>query len=74
MGSFRCPGRSRTFRENRGETPGILRLILEFALFGAATWMMFDLGRDRLGRIMGAAILVHYILSYDRIAWLIKQK
>lgn len=56
------------------QTPGIIRFLMELVLLGAATWMFFDLGRDRLGWIMGAVILLHYILSYDRIAWLVKQK
>jgi hypothetical protein len=55
-------------------TPGIIRLLMELLLFGAATWMLFNLGKDRLGWILGSVTLLHYIVSYDRLAWLIKQK
>ncbi|MCK5694837.1 MAG: YrdB family protein, partial [Bacteroidales bacterium] len=56
------------------QTPGILRLLMELGLFGAAAWMMLDLGYSTLAIIFGVTVLVHYILSYDRIAWLLKQK
>ena len=56
------------------QTPGIIRLMLELALFGAAAWMQLDLGHSLLALILGVAITVHYLVSYDRIAWLLKQK
>ena len=56
------------------QTLGILRLLLELGLFGAAAWMLLDLGYSTLAIIFGVTVLVHYILSYDRIAWLLKQK
>jgi len=55
------------------QTPGTLRLILELALFGAAIWMLFSLGYSIPGWILGATILFHYIISYKRIRWLLKQ-
>jgi hypothetical protein len=56
------------------QTPGTIRLILELLLFGAATWMLHSLGYSTLGFIFGGVVILHYILSYDRIAWLLKQK
>ena len=55
-------------------TPGLVRLILELTLFGAATWMLLDLGFLKLGWIFLAVVTLHYSTSYDRIAWLLKQK
>jgi len=55
-------------------TPGLIRLILELLLFGMATWMLFDLGYARIWWIFGAATVIHYASSYDRVAWLLKQK
>ena len=55
-------------------TPGIIRLILELALFGTAAWMLLDLGHSKWAIIFGSVLLLHYIFSYDRIAWLLKQK
>jgi hypothetical protein len=55
-------------------TPGAARLVLELALFAAAVWMLIGLGRSTLGFIFGGAVLLHYILSWERIIWLLKQK
>jgi len=55
-------------------TPGWIRLILELALFGTAAWMQINLGYSLIGWIFGGVVLVHYIISWDRIAWLLKQK
>jgi hypothetical protein len=52
--------------------PGIVRLLLELAFFGSAIWALFTLNPP-YGWVFGAAVLLHYILSYDRIVWLIKQ-
>lgn len=56
------------------QTPGIIRLVLELALFGAAAWMQLDMDHSLLALILGLAITLHYIVSYERIAWLLKQK
>ena len=55
-------------------TPGIVRLLLELILFGAAAWMMLDLDYSLIALIFGSAVVIHYFLSFDRIAWLLKQK
>ena len=55
-------------------TPGPIRLVLELVLFGAAAWMLFDLESLKLGWIFSTVVLIHYVSSYDRIAWLLKQK
>jgi hypothetical protein len=53
--------------------PGMMRLALELALFAFATWALYDAGYTRLGAIFGVIVLIHYAISYDRIAWLIRQ-
>ena len=55
------------------QTPGIIRLLLELILFGAAGWMMLDLDYTTVALIFGVAVVIHYFLSFDRIAWLLKQ-
>lgn len=52
---------------------GWIRLLLELAFFTFACWAFFDLGYHTLYWIFGAIVLIHYILSYDRIIWLLKQ-
>ena len=56
------------------QTPGILRLILELGLFGAAAWMILDLDYSLIALIFGLTAVIHYFVSFDRIAWLLKQK
>ena len=52
--------------------PGLIRLLLELSIFSSATWALFTLN-PTYGWIFGLVTLVHYILSYDRIAWLLKR-
>jgi hypothetical protein len=52
---------------------GMLRLALECGFFAFATWALSDLKFGRLTVIFGAAVVVHYALSYDRIRWIIEQ-
>jgi len=53
--------------------PGILRLAIELAIFSIATWALFELGYSNLAWIYGTIVAIHYLISYDRISWLIKQ-
>lgn len=54
-------------------TPGILRLILELAIFGLGVWCLFSAGQPTWGWILGILVVLHYATSYDRIIWLLKQ-
>ena len=51
---------------------GLLRLTIELAFFTLATWALHDLGYTSLSWIIGIIIIIHYIISYDRIKWLLK--
>jgi len=53
--------------------PGILRLTFELALFAFATWALYDVRLVTFAWILGIAVATHYISSYDRILWIIKQ-
>ncbi|MHA4809821.1 YrdB family protein [Flavitalea flava] len=48
------------------EIPGMLRLLLEWILFGFAVWALHDLGHTLLSWIMAVILVLHYIVSYDR--------
>jgi len=52
--------------------PGIIRLVIELAFFALAVWALQDIGFTRLSWIVGIIVAIHYIISYDRIMWLIK--
>jgi hypothetical protein len=56
------------------QTPGPVRLILELSLFGVAAWMLFDLGLSLPAWIFSGLVLAHYLISWDRMAWLLKQR
>ncbi len=51
-------------------TPGIIRLAIEIAVFSFATWSLYDLGFIKLSLTLGVIVALHYIISYDRIIWL----
>ena len=53
--------------------PGLLRLVIELAVFVLAIWMLYDMGYIWLSWTMGIMVAIHYITSYDRIQWLIAQ-
>ena len=53
--------------------PGALRLLLELLFFSFAVWCLFDLGYSKAGKIFGLLVLVHYVISGDRIKWLLKK-
>ena len=53
--------------------PGIVRLLLELGFFAASTWALFAIGASTLGWIFGVTVLIHYVISYDRILWLLRR-
>jgi len=52
--------------------PGIVRLLLEAAIFGGAIWALYAAGRGNWGLIYGVIVLVHYLLSYDYVIELLR--
>jgi hypothetical protein len=55
------------------QVAGWIRLILELAFFSFACWALYDMKYQTIYQVFGAIVLIHYILSYDRIIWLLKQ-
>lgn len=54
--------------------PGVLRLVLEFCLFGFAAWALYDAASTVLALILAGLTIVHYALSFDRVIWLIRRQ
>lgn len=52
---------------------GVVRLLLEVAFFSLATWGLVSAGATRPAWIFGALVLIHYLVSYDRLRWLLRQ-
>jgi hypothetical protein len=68
-GIFRVPG-------DPGEAPvavpGVVRLVLEAAFFSFAVWALGDVGADGQALALGALVVVHYLISYDRVIELLR--
>lgn len=69
-GVFRVP-------DDPGPAPvrlsGVGRLLLEAIFFGTAVAALLAAGRPTFAAIFGAAIVIHYGLSWDRLTWLVRQ-
>ena len=52
--------------------PGALRLLLELAVFGFAIWSLFNIGARTPAIVLATIILLHYLVSYERVLWLIR--
>ena len=53
--------------------PGIMRLVIELAIFGLAVWALYDMGYTSFSWVFAIIVALHYIASYDRIRWLVAQ-
>ena len=71
-GIFAVPGDPSRSGSPLVAVPGALRLGLEAAFFAFAVWALYRLGNISLARTTAAALAVHYAVSYDRLAWLIR--
>lgn len=72
-GVFAVPGDPSRSGSTVVAVPGLLRLLLELAVFGAAVTALTWVDAPRAAAIVGGAVVVHYALSWDRIAWLLRQ-
>ena len=53
--------------------PGWLRLLLEAVYFSSAVWCLYAAGEGYLGLAFGVIVIVHYLVAYDRVIWLLKE-
>jgi hypothetical protein len=72
-GTFAVPDDPSRSGHARVPVPGIVRLIVELAFFSSAAWSLFAVGATMLGWVYCIAVLIHYVVSYDRVAWLVRQ-
>ena len=72
-GTFAVPGDPSRSGEAPVPIPGVQRLVLELSLFAFAAWALCDAGSTLLAAILAGITIVHYVLSYDRVTWLIRQ-
>lgn len=72
-GTFRVPGDASASGQAVVAVPGLVRLAMELALFGGATWGLYAAGAVRSALIFGVVTGIHYALSYDRVIWLLQR-
>jgi len=53
---------------------GGVRLVIELVFFAFATWTLCQLRLIFLSALMGITVVLHYLVSYQRVLWLIRQK
>ena len=68
---FAVPGDPSRGGDGLVHVPGLIRLGLECGVFGFAIWTLNALGQTPFAIAYGVAVVVHYALSYERIAWLL---
>jgi hypothetical protein len=54
--------------------PGWLRLIIELGIFGVAAYGIWVSGSRALAETLITAVVITYVLSYDRARWLLRQR
>ena len=54
-------------------TPGVIRFAIELVFFAFAAWSLYDMGFNKVSLAFGIIVVLHYIISYDRILWLMSQ-
>ena len=70
-GTFNVPGDPSRSGKAPVKVPGWLRLLIELAIFGAAALAWFAVGPTTVAIVFSATAAIHYIVSYDRIRWLL---
>ncbi len=55
------------------QVSGLLRLLLEILFFGLAVGLLFAAQQPAPALIFGGIVLFHYLISYDRVIWLLSQ-
>ncbi len=53
--------------------PGVIRLVLEALYFGGSVLALFAARQTLWAWVYGIIVMVHYVLSYDRIVWMLKR-
>ena len=53
---------------------GIIRLVIELVLFGFGSFFFYDLNKPIHAIYFSLAFILHNIVGYQRILWLVKQK
>ncbi len=69
-GVFNVPGDQSRSGEAPVPVPGIVRLLVEGAVFASGALLLSPVSATA-AMILGLAVAIHYLLSVDRIRWLL---
>ena len=69
--TFTAPDDPSRGGEGLVHVPGVVRLALELAMFGFASWALADLEHTVVAIGYGTAVTAHYAISHARVAWLL---
>ena len=72
-GVFNVPGDPSRSGKAPVVVPGVLRLAIEFSVFGCGGFALFDMDQGYLGVGYIVAVIVHYAFSHERLKWLINR-
>ena len=73
-GTFRTPDDRSASGRAPIAVPGWVRLLLEWFIFSWAVWSLLQTGNSSAAYLLAGFTLLHYLISYDRIAWLLQQR
>jgi hypothetical protein len=73
-GTFRTPDDRSASGRAPVAVPGWIRLLVEAALFAWAIFGLLETGNSTPAYLLAGITLFHYLISYDRIAWLLEQR
>jgi hypothetical protein len=73
-GTFSTPGDHSRSSKVVVAVPGLVRLVIELALFSIAVWTFLAADRSIVAIIFGAVVVLHYGISYGRVVWLWKTR
>ena len=53
------------------EVAGWVRLLIEFTVFSLAAAALYNIGYTKISILFVVAVTIHYLVSYERIMWLL---
>ena len=72
-GVFRVPGDPSSGGDVIIAVPGVFRLVIELFVFGGSAFLMRQSGKEQYAIFFVILVLIHYIVGYQRILWLLEQ-
>ncbi|MGE0638289.1 MAG: YrdB family protein [Bacteroidia bacterium] len=55
------------------ETAGSMRLVIELLFFAGGSLALYKLGYTKAAYLFALAVIIHYLVSYERVLWLLRK-